>query len=183
MSSPLETQPLRMQSNDEVYTEEREDGPLEQRFECNVCLDDVREPIVTQCGHLYCWPCLYRWLNTGHSTCPMCKAGISEDNVIPLFIRGSEQDPRAKKVDVPNRPNAHRPVPSPLGSRTGALGGDGTNNQMTTAYGFFPSLFGLQFQSFVPIDEDGTADSEQYLFLSRVLVLLVFTVCMCLIVF
>ena len=25
------------------------------RFECNICLEDVREPIVTQCGHLYCW--------------------------------------------------------------------------------------------------------------------------------
>jgi hypothetical protein len=29
-------------------------------FECNICLELAREPVVTYCGHLYCWPCLYR---------------------------------------------------------------------------------------------------------------------------
>jgi hypothetical protein len=29
-------------------------------FECNVCLELAKEPVVTLCGHLYCWPCLYR---------------------------------------------------------------------------------------------------------------------------
>lgn len=29
-------------------------------FECNVCLEVAQEPVVTLCGHLYCWPCLYR---------------------------------------------------------------------------------------------------------------------------
>ena len=29
-------------------------------FECNICLSLSREPVVTLCGHLYCWPCLYR---------------------------------------------------------------------------------------------------------------------------
>ena len=29
-------------------------------FECNICLELAKEPIVTLCGHLYCWPCLYR---------------------------------------------------------------------------------------------------------------------------
>jgi RING-type zinc-finger len=29
-------------------------------FECNVCLELASEPVVTLCGHLYCWPCLYR---------------------------------------------------------------------------------------------------------------------------
>ena len=32
----------------------------EEQFECNVCLDLAKEPVVTLCGHLYCWPCLYR---------------------------------------------------------------------------------------------------------------------------
>lgn len=29
-------------------------------YDCNVCYDTAREPVVTLCGHLYCWPCLYR---------------------------------------------------------------------------------------------------------------------------
>ena len=35
-----------------------DDGPGE--FDCNVCYETAREPVVTMCGHLYCWGCLYR---------------------------------------------------------------------------------------------------------------------------
>lgn len=29
-------------------------------FECNICLELAQDPVVTLCGHLFCWPCLYR---------------------------------------------------------------------------------------------------------------------------
>ena len=35
------------------------------RFSCSICFESVVEPVVTACGHLYCWPCLYRWLEPG----------------------------------------------------------------------------------------------------------------------
>jgi len=31
-------------------------------FDCNICLENVQDPVVTLCGHLYCWPCIYKWL-------------------------------------------------------------------------------------------------------------------------
>src|SRR5579862_5295617 len=35
---------------------------IKAQFECNICFDAARDPVVTQCGHLYCWPCLHRVL-------------------------------------------------------------------------------------------------------------------------
>jgi hypothetical protein len=50
----------------------QDEALLGSRFECNICLDDVREPIVTQCGHLYCWYAIYihsQQLLIYHFTC------------------------------------------------------------------------------------------------------------------
>ncbi|KAL6553108.1 E3 ubiquitin-protein ligase rma3 [Orobanche gracilis] len=27
-------------------------------FECNICFELAQDPVITLCGHLYCWPCL-----------------------------------------------------------------------------------------------------------------------------
>ncbi|CAN0110706.1 unnamed protein product [Ectocarpus sp. 6 AP-2014] len=70
-------------------------------FECNICLEGVKEPVVTRCGHLFCWPCLYRWLNTNQTECPVCKAGVTAINVIPLYGRGTDNiDPRSPGLVV-----------------------------------------------------------------------------------
>ena len=29
-------------------------------FECNICFDDPSQPVLSKCGHLYCWPCIYK---------------------------------------------------------------------------------------------------------------------------
>ncbi|KAJ3609354.1 hypothetical protein NHX12_023877 [Muraenolepis orangiensis] len=85
-------------------------------FECNICLDTARDAVISMCGHLFCWPCLHQWLETRPSRqqCPVCKAGISRDKVIPLYGRGStsQEDPRLK---TPPRPQGQRTEPESRG--------------------------------------------------------------------
>ncbi|KAH0505833.1 E3 ubiquitin-protein ligase RNF5 [Microtus ochrogaster] len=56
------------------------------------------------------------WLETrpDRQECPVCKAGISRENVVPLYGRGSQkpQDPRLK---TPPRPQGQRPAPETRG--------------------------------------------------------------------
>ncbi|XAR70043.1 Ubiquitin--protein ligase [Bertholletia excelsa] len=81
-------------------------------FDCNICLDLAREPVVTCCGHLFCWSCLYRWLHV-HSDaneCPVCKGEVTTKNLTPIYGRGNntckpEEDLSLK---TPLRPNARR---------------------------------------------------------------------------
>ncbi|CAK4853738.1 unnamed protein product [Aphanomyces euteiches] len=120
-------------------------------FDCNICLDHVKEPVVTLCGHLYCWPCLYRWI-LNHNQCPVCKAGVTQENIIPVYGRGSKSiDPRKQEVPlgdgVPDRPRGQRP--EPISRRRHTVGVDGMQEVgFSPMIGFFPSLFGLQFVSF-----------------------------------
>mmetsp|Transcript_6263 Transcript_6263/g.18657 ORF Transcript_6263/g.18657 Transcript_6263/m.18657 type:complete len:233 (+) Transcript_6263:52-750(+) len=88
-------------------------------FECNICLDAANEPVVTLCGHLYCWPCIYRWIEVSAApACPVCKAPVSQKRLIPVYGRGKPQlDPRTAQVEVvekdfhpiPSRPHSRRP--------------------------------------------------------------------------
>lgn len=90
-------------------------------FDCNICLDFAYEPVVTLCGHLYCWPCIYKWLHVQsaslasdeHPQCPVCKADISHTTMVPLYGRGqtpTESEPEGKVSHrgtvIPPRPPA-----------------------------------------------------------------------------
>lgn len=85
---------------DELNSDANENGAKkdDSMFECNICLDTAKEAVVSMCGHLFCWPCLHQWLETRptRQLCPVCKAAISKEKVIPLYGRGStkEEDPR-----------------------------------------------------------------------------------------
>ncbi|KAG6532002.1 E3 ubiquitin-protein ligase RNF5-like [Zingiber officinale] len=88
-------------------------------FECNICFELAQDPVVTLCGHLFCWPCLYKWLH-GHaqsSECPVCKAIVEEEKLVPLYGRGkNSMDPRSKTtpgVNIPHRPAGQRPATAP----------------------------------------------------------------------
>ncbi|XP_049385168.1 E3 ubiquitin-protein ligase RMA1H1-like [Solanum stenotomum] len=91
-------------------------------FDCNICLDIARDPVVTLCGHLYCWPCIYKWLQFQSDSlssderpqCPVCKAEISQTDLVPLYGRGEtlpESEPENKlTLKVPPRPSAFGPL-------------------------------------------------------------------------
>lgn len=89
-------------------------------FDCNICLDFANEPVVTLCGHLYCWPCIYKWLHVQsaslasdeHPRCPVCKADISHTTMVPLYGRGQTPEGKAsscKDAFIPPRPPASGP--------------------------------------------------------------------------
>ncbi|OIW13325.1 hypothetical protein TanjilG_02845 [Lupinus angustifolius] len=91
---------------------EKGSGNVGDFFDCNICLDLAKDPVVTCCGHLFCWPCLYRWLHL-HSDakeCPVCKGEVTLKNVTPIYGRGNnirvpEEDATLK---IPLRPHARR---------------------------------------------------------------------------
>ncbi|KAI3680697.1 hypothetical protein L6452_35471 [Arctium lappa] len=86
-------------------------------FDCSICLDFAKDPVVTLCGHLYCWPCIYKWLSFQTTStdsgdtplCPVCKSEISHTSVVPLYGRGktfSDDEADTKTALIPPRPHA-----------------------------------------------------------------------------
>ena len=102
--------------------ENQEDNPatLVDRggdFYCNISLDQVRDPVVTFCGHLFCWACIYKWTNSSNTSrqrvdqydkdespkCPVCKSDVSEDTIVPIYGRG-QKTPQSG-LTLPKRPS------------------------------------------------------------------------------
>ncbi|KAI9286628.1 hypothetical protein BC943DRAFT_321085 [Umbelopsis sp. AD052] len=120
-------------------------------YECNICFDTATHPVVTVCGHLFCWSCLAQWLHqtSRNPTCPVCKAGCGKDKVVPVYGRGREQmDPREDPT-IPTRPPGQRPAPvrDPNSSFFGApMRGASIstgNFAISAGFGVFPGLFGV----------------------------------------
>ncbi|XP_076883328.1 uncharacterized protein LOC143532068 [Bidens hawaiensis] len=147
-------------------------------FECNICFELAEDPIVTLCGHLFCWPCLYKWLNIHSQSheCPVCKAVIHEQKLIPLYGRGKTQtDPRAKPVhgfdndiDIPHRPAGQRPATAPPpDSNTfpnSMFGGFGVGPTASARFGnfAFSSGIGGLFPSLADMNVHGFQNPLQY---------------------
>ena len=110
-----------------VATESSEENKEEKsnaaaNFECNICLEMALEPVVTSCGHLFCWPCLYQWLHvhSEHKECPVCKGEVTESNITPIYGRGSSEASNGKKLAENGESNLKVP-PRPRGSRFESL--------------------------------------------------------------
>ncbi|XP_037049417.1 E3 ubiquitin-protein ligase RNF185-like isoform X2 [Bradysia coprophila] len=173
VTATMETEPSPTTSTESEPSEKSktdgDDKKDDSIFECNICLDTAKDAVVSLCGHLFCWPCLHQWLETRptRQLCPVCKAAISKEKVIPLYGRGStnQQDPRTK---VPPRPAGQRVEPEPQPGFQGFGFGD-SSFSMSFGIGAFP--FGFFTQTF-NIGEprapfSGTAQLEDEQFVSK----------------
>ena len=61
--------------------------PLLKRHECPVCLHAMRDPVQTECGHLFCKGCLEPVLEGPNPVCPIDKISISRNEVM-LIVYG-----------------------------------------------------------------------------------------------
>ena len=172
-------------------------------FDCNICLDSATDPVITMCGHLYCWSCIYKWMEAQKKQspfCPVCKADIQKINMIPIYGRGrTKKDPRLQHQNrrdrIPQRPSGQRPA-----SRSDELVAEQnqgqqhrrtlesflrqTREQLGSNHTFLPAL--LRFNSssdVVPQLRELTSEQLQQAFLSRLLLILGSFVILCLLLF
>nr|AGV54634.1 vulgaris E3 ubiquitin-protein ligase RMA1 isoform 1 [Phaseolus vulgaris] len=146
-------------------------------LECNICFELAQDPIITLCGHLFCWPCLYKWLHFHSQSreCPVCKALVEEDKLVPLYGRGkTSTDPRSKSIpgmNIPDRPAGQRPETAPPPETNsfhphgfGFMSGFAPPPMATTRFGNFglPAAFGGFIPSFFNFQLHGFHDGALY---------------------
>ncbi|KAK4416167.1 E3 ubiquitin-protein ligase RMA1H1 [Sesamum alatum] len=106
-SSHLVAKALEM--DPEVKKANKEGGSF---YDCNICLEEAMEPILTCCGHLFCWPCFYQVpeVDSTSKECPVCKGEVSDSTVIPIYGNGGHKGmcDTETGLKIPPRPKARR---------------------------------------------------------------------------
>lgn len=54
-----------------------------QPRKCTLCLEEMRDPSVTTCGHVFCWTCIGDWIRE-KPECPLCRQAVLGQHVLPL---------------------------------------------------------------------------------------------------
>lgn len=55
----------------------------QQQRKCTLCLEELKDPSVTTCGHVFCWTCVGDWIRE-KPECPLCRQGVLAQHVLPL---------------------------------------------------------------------------------------------------
>jgi hypothetical protein len=54
---------------------------IQSQEECAVCLDDLHNPVITPCAHVFGRECIERVIET-QKKCPMCRAELKDNSVL-----------------------------------------------------------------------------------------------------
>ncbi len=55
---------------------------LQQR-KCTLCLEPMKDPSVTTCGHIFCWTCIGDWVRE-KPECPLCRQNVLSQHILSL---------------------------------------------------------------------------------------------------
>ncbi|KAI4865754.1 RING-1 like protein [Hypoxylon rubiginosum] len=54
-----------------------------QQRKCTLCLEELKDPAATQCGHVFCWSCIGDWVRE-KPECPLCRREALVQHILPL---------------------------------------------------------------------------------------------------
>jgi peroxin-10 len=54
-----------------------------QQRKCTLCLEPMKDPSVTTCGHCFCWTCIGDWVRE-KPECPLCRQHVLVQHILPL---------------------------------------------------------------------------------------------------
>jgi hypothetical protein len=81
-----------------------------QQSSCPICLSEPVSPRMAKCGHIFCLPCLMRFMNTSNSDepakkqnrwrkCPICEDSVYLSDVRPVRFYAGQECPLPRKGD------------------------------------------------------------------------------------
>jgi SWI/SNF-related matrix-associated actin-dependent regulator of chromatin subfamily A3 len=73
---------------------------IDSQEDCPVCIDTMRDPVITACAHAFCTDCIEKVINEQHK-CPMCRAELTDNAaLVQPSAEFGESDDTAQVVDI-----------------------------------------------------------------------------------
>lgn len=80
----------------------------DQVFNCNICKSLALKPVITPCGHLFCWECFYiSSQNSREINCQVCDCELYLNEIVSLKVTQKKEKGKVIELNdnkIPLRP-------------------------------------------------------------------------------